>query len=103
MSRPGERSALEPEEAQPPSKPANMKANTTPAAPARAFHSTFGVQIMGSSLLLGRGIRRHLPEHHDALPGHALGDAGAVLHVAGELAARRGDVVAPGLPHSGDD
>src|SRR3569832_372158 len=72
--------------------------------PAPAARSPALAPSSSSSSLLGGGcIGRHGFEHHGALAGDALAHAGAVLHVAGELSARRIDVVAPRLAHSGDD
>ena len=57
---------------------------------------------MAVLLRTGR-MDRHLFQHHGALPGDALVDTGAVLDVAGQLAAGGVDVVTSGFAHSRDD
>src|SRR5438105_3978781 len=59
--------------------------------------------FMISCLLRAGRQGRHLLQHHGALLCDALFNAGAVLDVASQLAARGVNVVPSGFAHSGDD
>src|SRR5687767_14100015 len=74
--------------------------STAAATPAPASHLLL---VMTSCLLRTGRQRRHLFQHHGALLGDAFAHPGAILDVAGQLAAGGIYVVPSGLAHSGDD
>src|SRR5665647_1252944 len=91
------------DEAQPPIADSTAHARATQARPSLGSHLRAVVRIMVSVLLRTGRQGRHLFEHHGALLGDAYAHAGAVLDVAGQLAAGGIDVVPSCFAHSRDD
>src|SRR6185369_4511072 len=87
-------------EAQPARASSSVPASQAQARHLRGSHT----DLFMVSCLLRTGCQcRHLFHHHGTLADDAFAHAGAVLDVAGKLAARGVDVVPSGLAHSGDD
>src|SRR5512140_56172 len=91
------------DEAQPPIADSTTHASATQARPSLGSHLRAVDRVMVSVLLRTGRQGRHLFEHHGALLGDAYAHAGAVLHVAGQLATSGVDVVPSGFSHSRDD
>src|SRR6185369_3501863 len=100
MSRDAVASPPAAREAQPARASSSVAASQAQARHLRASQT----DLFMASCLLRTGCRcRHLLHHHGALPHDAFAHAGAIPDLAGELPARRVDIVPPGLAHGGDD
>src|SRR3954452_18542942 len=88
--------------AQPASRIVNAVASDAAASPPAVQRRNAAMAFVIPLSLLRR-IRGHLAEHHRALLRDAPVDPGAVLDVAGQLAAGGVDVVAARLPHRRHD
>src|SRR6476620_1760535 len=90
-------------EAQPPRASSSVAPIPAQARALLGSRNPGAIVVMSSCLLRAGRQDRHLFQHHGALLGDAFAHAGAILDVAGQLAAGGVYVVTSCFTHSGDD